>query len=244
MIHTVYKKIGETPLQALELLRDRDGLGGVSMTYAGRLDPMADGLLVILSGDDVHQKDAFSGLPKTYEFQVLFGISTDTADVLGVVDNAMFCNPEVLLGSIQKQIPDFLGEHEWSYPNYSSKTVEGKPLFAYARDGEEVEAPTRTMVVNDLELIGSEILDRGDLLADIFTKIEKVEGDFRQEEIKEMWDAVDLNNEELLLARFRADVESGTYIRTLSEKLGESLGVPALAFSIKRTRVGEYTLEK
>lgn len=56
------------------------------MTYLGRLDPMAEGLLLVLSGD-TRDKNKFLDLDKTYEFEVLWGVSTDTYDVLGQVES-------------------------------------------------------------------------------------------------------------------------------------------------------------
>ena len=55
-------------------------------TYAGRLDPMASGIVPILYGEDVHRKDYFMGHDKTYEVEILCGVSTDTGDVLGIFE--------------------------------------------------------------------------------------------------------------------------------------------------------------
>ena len=80
------KKIGETPLECLERFR-RDHLEyqSVKMTYAGRLDPMASGVLVVLAGDMVHRKEEFLGMEKMYEAVIVVGLGTDTFDGLGVV---------------------------------------------------------------------------------------------------------------------------------------------------------------
>ncbi len=80
------KKEGETPLQALERLRSSNSkYKDAKMTYAGRLDPMASGLLIILIGDEVKNKEKYLKLNKEYEFEVLFGFATDTYDILGKV---------------------------------------------------------------------------------------------------------------------------------------------------------------
>ena len=86
----IYKKVGETPLEALENFRTKRLDEGhveyrnIPMTYAGRLDPMAEGDLLILIGEECKKKDAYLGLDKEYEVEVLFGIETDTHDVLGI----------------------------------------------------------------------------------------------------------------------------------------------------------------
>ena len=57
----VHKRWGETPLEALERLRAEEGIAAdVPMTYAGRLDPAAEGLLIILTGEECKNKDAYS----------------------------------------------------------------------------------------------------------------------------------------------------------------------------------------
>ena len=71
-MYLTYKNIGETPLECLERVRLEYGKAPeVPMTYAGRLDPMAEGLLLVLSGKELQNKDKYLGLPKTYEFEVL-----------------------------------------------------------------------------------------------------------------------------------------------------------------------------
>jgi len=80
---SVYKKYGETPLECLKKLKNRPLK--VPMTYAGRLDPAAEGLIITLFGDQCHKKDEYTSLPKEYTLQILFGFSTDTYDLLGLV---------------------------------------------------------------------------------------------------------------------------------------------------------------
>ena len=83
------KREGETPLEALENWRlKHKKYKDVKMTYAGRLDPMASGLLVILAGEETKNKEKYLGLDKEYEFEVLFGFSTDTYDILGKIQHS------------------------------------------------------------------------------------------------------------------------------------------------------------
>ena len=81
----VYKKCGETPLDCINKLKNDDSnLRFLPMTYAGRLDPLAEGVLFILIGDECHKKDEYLSLGKVYEVDILFGFATDTYDVMGV----------------------------------------------------------------------------------------------------------------------------------------------------------------
>lgn len=85
-IFNIYKPLGQTPLQALEAFKRKIKLPeNYKMTYAGRLDPMAEGVLILLAGKKLAEKDKFLKLNKIYRAQILFGISTDTFDLLGKI---------------------------------------------------------------------------------------------------------------------------------------------------------------
>ena len=87
MVLTTWKRAGETPLQAMEALRARDpALAGVPMVYAGRLDPMAEGVLLVLAGDDRHALPEHLRHDKRYRASFLFGVGSDTGDGLGRLD--------------------------------------------------------------------------------------------------------------------------------------------------------------
>jgi tRNA pseudouridine55 synthase len=128
----VYKKVGETPLDCIHnLKKERPELGLLPMTYAGRLDPLAEGVLLILVGEECNKKDEYLNLPKEYEVDVLFGFATDTYDILGKV--MKYETPsEILFERSSEILPNFIGKVKQSYPPYSSRPVNGKPLFMWA----------------------------------------------------------------------------------------------------------------
>lgn len=241
------KKIGETPLQALEKFRNKNKeYVGVPMTYAGRLDPMASGVLVVLAGEEAKNKEKYLNLDKEYEFEVLFGFATDTYDVLGKVvksDEAKHERGELSI-AILKNLKQFTGKFVQSYPPYSSKTVKGKPLFEYSRNEVEVEAPTREVEVKKLSLEKLRKISAKKLLENIEKGVGKVDGDFRQEEIIKIW-RENLNKDpkaEFFIASCKIKCGSGTYVRGIANSLGENIHIPALAYSIKRTKVGKYKI--
>ena len=54
----IYKKAGETPLEAINRFRAANPeYRNVKITYAGRLDPLAEGVLILLAGDAVYEKE-------------------------------------------------------------------------------------------------------------------------------------------------------------------------------------------
>ena len=249
------KKEGETPLEALENFRKKNVLyKDMSMTYAGRLDPMASGLLVVLAGEECKKKEKYLILDKEYEFEILFGFATDTYDILGkIIDvkqniiknkSENKISKEKIILEIKNNLKYFKGKFIQKYPIYSSKTVNGKQLFEYARSGVDVEIPEREVFVKSLSLEKIREIKKEKLLQNIEKRIKKVKGDFRQKEILKIWNKNLKENkktaESFLLASFKIKCESGTYVRSIANALGEKVGIPALAFSIKRTKIGKY----
>jgi len=241
------KKEGETPLEALEAFRKKNNeYKDQPMTYAGRLDPMASGLLVILAGEEAKNKQKYLNLSKEYEFEVLFGFATDTYDILGKITEVArqdLVKREDLEKKIKIALKDFVGTYTQAYPAYSSKTVGGKPLFDYAKHGLSVDLPVHQVTVQSLKFLGLRSISRKKLLETIEKRIEKVNGDFRQKEIIRAWKKNLEQGESLLrIANFKIKCGSGTYVRSIAHGLGGGVGVPALAFSIKRTKIGRFAI--
>jgi len=245
-IITLNKKEGETPLEALENFRRRnEAYKNSKMTYAGRLDPMASGVLLVLADEETKNKDKYLGLDKEYEFEILFGFSTDTYDILGKVIKSknLKIKKEELEKIIKKELKNFKGKLIQKYPIYSSKTVSGKQLFQYAREGEEVEIPEREINIKKVNLIKIKKL-KGHLLKEKINKrIDRVNGDFRQKEINKIWAQSIDEKENYFIASFNIKCGSGTYVRGVANSLGENIGTPALAWTIKRTKVGRFIIK-
>ena len=243
----IYKPQGMTPLQAIDAVRERYAeYRNEKMTYAGRLDPMAEGVLIVLVGGAVHDKETYLGMDKTYEADIVIGIGTDTHDLLGM---PAICDAnDVLIGQLESEINNMEGMFKYPFPKYSSKPVQGKPLFQWAREDRlhEIEIPERTMRVNGVELLDRYTLSCGDIKHKAEAAIARVRGDFRQKEILEQWQGVFVgmdNNAAFLAVRLRIHCASGTYVRTLAHELGKRLGADAMLLRLVRTRVGDFKIE-
>ena len=234
-MYLTYKNVGETPLECLERVRLEYGKEkSVPMTYAGRLDPMAEGLLIILVGEDCKDKERYLKMDKEYELEIFFGVSTDSYDTLGLIDK---------MEKKSFDLPDFekyKGKFVQEYPRYSSKII---AMMDSGKDLPE-DMPTKEVEIFAIEQIGSKALS-GQRIADtILENIKKVKGDFRQSEITKKW--VDFSgahaNERFIILKLKVSCSSGTYMRSLANRIGIDSGIPALAFSIKRTRVNGYKI--
>lgn len=242
-VHLIDKQAGETPLSALGRLRLLyPELAEKPLTYAGRLDPLATGIIIVLSGGSIEHKQDFLNLEKEYECELLLGVSTDTGDILGLVTDSKEME-EISEDRIRQAVSQFVGTHIQRYPVFSSKAVDGKPLWLHAREGSGVATPDHEVIIHSIEFLGMRSTRTNELLADITSRIEGVVGDFRQAEITAKWQQLlGTHHANHQLVRIRAVVSSGTYMRVLAEDIGKALGVPALAYTIHRTRVGNYVL--
>ena len=239
----LYKEEGETPLETINRFKEANPeYKDIPMTYAGRLDPMAEGVLLVLAGDECKNKEKYLGLNKEYEIEVLFGFETDTYDILGFIQKStrgvLVLSKEVIGDSAKKIIGKFVQE----YPPFSSKTVDGTPLFAAAKSGNlPDEMPTKEVEIFDIKVGEMKNIGAGDLLQNITSRISNVKGDFRQGETLQLW-RENLQNsiKEFQTIKFTISCSSGTYMRSFAHSLGKTLGIPALVFSIKRMKVGDF----
>ena len=238
--YVINKQVGETPLEALERFRaekiaaGHEELKNVPMTYAGRLDPMAEGELLILIGEECKKKEEYLGLDKEYEVEIVFGIETDTYDALGLAEVS---NSEVRPRSVE--LGNYSGTFSQSYPPYSSRTVDGTPLHVMARAGElPEEMPTKEVTIYSIEELERTTIRAADLKAAILHKIAQVKGDFRQVEIAQKWEEVLTDDtREFEVLKLRIACSSGTYMRSLAHRMGQERGNGAFALGIKRTKI-------
>lgn len=242
---STYKQLGETPLEALDRIRvEKEIPINVPMTYAGRLDPMAEGLLLILVGEECKNKDNYLGLDKEYEVEVLFGFETDTGDTLGKVKGQKSeVKTEIKKSKVEEILKTFIGKSVQEYPAYSSKTVNGVQLHTLANKGELPDKmPTKEVEIYDIQIIEERKIEADVLLEEIKNKISKVNGNFRQSEIVNLWEQNLQGLDPYKIVKIRVACSSGTYMRSLAHNLGQRLGTCALAYSIKRVTLGSYHL--
>lgn len=126
--------------------------------HSGTLDPLATGVLVVAVGKATKLINYLENQDKTYVAEALFGIQTDSYDILGNVlnkddlsnptDNEIDTQLEILKGS-ETQIP----------PIYSAIKVNGKKLYDYAKNGETVEILPRKIKIHSLKRV-SNIIDK------------------------------------------------------------------------------------
>ncbi|MCC6448863.1 MAG: hypothetical protein IT215_09300 [Chitinophagaceae bacterium] len=245
----LYKKAGETPLERLLRFKAKNPkYKDIKITYAGRLDPMAEGVLLVVCGQEIKNKEKYLKLKKEYEAEFLFGIETDTHDLLGKVEKINFLNTKNFKLNAEKVLLGFQKEYVQSYPKYSSKTVDGIQLHALARAGEirNKDLPKKSVNIYLIKICGWKKMSGKKLLNLIKKNIIKVGGDFRQQEILSLWkkNLKNFKNNIFSICNVKIKCSSGTYVRQLAHDVGQILNVGAIACKIKRTKVGNYSISR
>lgn len=128
-------------------------LGTKKIGHTGTLDPMATGVLVLCVGKGLKLVEMMMNHDKEYIAKVKLGVETDTLDVTGKVlrrENVFDISREKVLGVLDS----FIGKQTQVVPKYSAIKVNGKKLYEYARNGEDVELPVKDIEIYSIELIG------------------------------------------------------------------------------------------
>ncbi|NQV88089.1 MAG: hypothetical protein HQ402_00850 [Parcubacteria group bacterium] len=243
----LYKKLGETPYERVARFRAENPVyKDLSLTYAGRLDPMAEGVLLVVVGDEIKNKEKYIAMDKEYSFEILWGFETDTYDILGKVVDSRRSTMDIAQ-NIENFIPKYVGKIKQPYPPYSSKPVQGKPLLMWAREGKlnQITIPVADVEVSSLKVLGHRKISSIDLENFITGRIALTHGDFRQKQITEKWqeEMIKYPLDNFLVTSMSLQSSSGTYVRGIAHALGQDLGCGAIALTIVREKVGEFGIE-
>ena len=125
--------------------------GTKKVGHNGTLDPLATGVLVICLNRYTKLNELLSSNEKEYIAEVTLGIKTDTLDIEGTVleEKEVYINKDDLEKTLQK----FVGDYEQEVPIYSAVKVNGRKLYEYARNGEEVVLPKKKVTIKKIELL-------------------------------------------------------------------------------------------
>jgi len=253
-IYTINKRVGETPLQAIEKSREERGIpANVKMAYAGRLDPMAEGKLLVLVGDSCKKIKKYWNLDKEYRVSVVLGLASDSHDVLGKLSYTNE-SPEVFEeDKLRNVAQQFIGVYSWPYPTISSKPVNGKPLFQWFLEGrlEEIDIPNSTGEIFEIEFkrmrsitpeeLKTRTLEKIHSLSIVTEKSKRLGRDFRRHEVIDSWNTwYQTSATKLQVIDIVCTASAGTYMRTLADEIGKKLGTGGLALEIHRTEIGRY----
>jgi tRNA pseudouridine55 synthase len=183
-----------------------------SVGHLGTLDPLATGVLPLVTGSLTRLAQFYTTSEKSYEGTIRFGFATNTYDADGEpVENnvgtaAPGCpegrRPDLSLEHLQQLAAAFQGLIEQVPPPFSAKKIHGVPAYKLARKQKEVVLKPVQVEIKEFTILAVEA-DR---------------------------------------ARFCARVASGTYMRSVAHEMGQRLGCGAHLESLRRTAVAEFDI--
>lgn len=185
----------------------RRSLNERSIGHLGTLDPAASGLLVLAVGAKALKLvELFGNATKEYDATIHLGVISTTYDREGILEEVVLKpgvdEPDV--SQIQRAIEDrFLGRIQQIPPAFSAAHHQGKRAYEYARAGESISLPPRTIEISKCTIL----------------------------------------EYSYPILKMRIACSSGTYIRSLAHDLGVVLRTGAYLETLRRTKVGLWSLE-
>jgi tRNA pseudouridine55 synthase len=197
-----------------------------SVGHLGTLDPLATGLLPLVTGNLTRLAQFYTSSEKTYEGVIRFGFSTDTYDSEGEPSGpAQAVN--VTLEQIRELAARFVGRTDQMPPPFSAKKINGVPAYKLARKRKDVLLQAVQVEIKEFEIIRLERLG----LERLGSERQGLEG---------MGSEGPGPSDDR--ASFRARVASGTYMRSVAHDMGQQIGCGAHLASLRRTALGEFSL--
>src|SRR3989339_1112825 len=146
----IYKPAGITSYDVIRQVK-RMLLRGQKVGHAGTLDPFAEGVLLLLLGKATKRFDEIQSWRKTYLATARLGYFSDTLDVTGQINKVP--NLAEYSTKVQDVANRYVGTIEQVVPSYSAAKYKGKPLYKYARGGEDVPPKSKKVTVYSIKVL-------------------------------------------------------------------------------------------
>jgi len=192
--------------------RVKKKMGYQKIGHAGTLDPLAEGVLVVLTDKDTKKQDSYMKQNKVYEAEILLGAFSESFDLekpLIFSEKA----PSISKEQVEQTLISLLGSLTLPAPLYSAKVISGKRLYKYAKQGiTDIELPKVTSQIDSIKLLNYSFLEK--------------------------------DGKSYPLINLEIGCSSGTYIRAIANHLGDILGTKGVLYSLKRTKVGDFSINE
>lgn len=148
------KPYGVTSFKALAHIRylcTQANGSKVKMGHAGTLDPLATGVLVLVTGRMTKQIESLQSHTKEYTATLQLGATTDSYDMEHEV-NATYPTEQITEESLREALDKFVGDIDQVPPTYSAVKVNGERAFNYRRNGEDIKLKAKHIHIDEIEL--------------------------------------------------------------------------------------------
>ncbi|ARF09993.1 tRNA U55 pseudouridine synthase TruB [Indivirus ILV1] len=237
-----FKPIGWTPK---DCVIEYQKIINQKIAFAGRLDPMACGLMPIIihnSNNTVEVqkiKELLQGSYKTYRFKLILDFQSDTYDILGIANKKENIN---IIENLEK-IKEIKIQ---SYPPYSSQKAfshqyqKKVPLWKLAKEGIlPNKLPKKEIDIRSIKILETEIISNLEFLEIIKKRLDNLNNKtkYRHDKIIDNWNKILEAECNFTVYHLEANVSTGTYIRFIGNELG------GIVFDILRTSMHDKFLD-
>lgn len=154
------KPLGWTSFDVVKRIRGavqrRLGVKKFKVGHAGTLDPLATGVLIVCTGRATREIDRLQNGTKEYIATMQLGATTPSFDLETEID-AKYPIEYITIDKVKEILPRFTGKIMQVPPVYSAVKVDGKRAYKYARKGKEVELKAKPLIIEELELLPSQL---------------------------------------------------------------------------------------
>lgn len=152
----VDKPLGWTSFDVVKRVRSvltrRYGLKKLKVGHAGTLDPLATGVMIVVTGRSTKLIESLQAGVKEYVATIALGATTPSFDLETEID-ARYPTEHITRQLVEKTLERFTGRIEQIPPAFSACKVDGKRAYEMARKGKDVELKPKVLVIDELELL-------------------------------------------------------------------------------------------
>ena len=128
----------------------------IKVGHAGTLDPLATGVMIVCTGKATKRIDGFQYQTKEYIATLKLGETTPSFDLEKEVD-AVYPTEHITREKVEDVLKSFVGTIQQIPPVFSACKIGGKRAYELARKGKDVELKSKTLVIDEMELLSCEL---------------------------------------------------------------------------------------
>lgn len=152
----VDKPYGWTSFDVVKRIRGvmlrRMGIKKMKVGHAGTLDPLATGVMIVVSGKATKLIETLQGGVKEYIASIRLGATTPSFDLETEID-ATFPTAHITREMTEEVLRRFTGRIEQVPPAFSACKIDGRRAYKMARKGHDVELKPKVLVIDSIELL-------------------------------------------------------------------------------------------
>lgn len=124
----------------------------IKVGHAGTLDPLATGVMIVCTGRATKRIDEFQYQTKEYVATLKLGETTPSFDLEKDIDG-VYPTEHITREMVLEVLNSFVGTIQQIPPVFSACKIDGKRAYELARKGEDVELKSKTLVIDEMELL-------------------------------------------------------------------------------------------